>query len=174
MVPAVATLSELGRIQMVRSFGLVGQPCSPTHNEITMLACDLAESQTALVSLVDVDRNWFSGRENFVAVDQCRASSFCTHVIDQDGGSLWVTDAQQDPLFSENPLVTGAPFIRFYAGSPIIVLGEVVGALCVFDPDPKAHDPLLAARLNRLARIVAADLTALHRSKGVATLKSLG
>jgi GAF domain-containing protein len=139
-----------------------------------MLACDLAECRTSLVSLVDVDRNWFSGRENFEAVDQCRASSFCTHVVAQDGGSLWISDARQDPQFAENPLVTGAPHIRFYAGSPIIVLGEIVGAFCVFDPDPKAYDPLLAARLNRLARIVATDLTTLHRYMTVPRVESTG
>lgn len=160
-----SSISEARRVSMVRSFGLIGQPCSPMHNEITTLASDLAVAETALVSLVDSDRNWFSGRTNFEAVDQSRWASFCTHVVGHGQQPLWVEDSKQDYRFSGNPFVVGEPYIRFYAGFPIVVNGETVGALCVFDSKPKPYDELLAARLSRLAKIAAAGLSKRHESE---------
>lgn len=154
---------EASRVEMVRSFGLVGQPRVSLHDEVAALARDLAGVETALVSLVDSERNWFAGVANFPDPDQCRWSSFCTHVVADPERSMWIEDATLDFRFVDNPYVVGEPRLRFYAGIPILVNGYAVGSLCVLDSTPRAYDPALHARLSGLAKIVGADLATRHQ-----------
>ena len=121
---------------MVQSFGLVGQPRAALHDEVAALARDLAGVDTALVSLVSSDRNWFAGTANFPHSDQCRWTSFCTHVVADPDRPLWVEDAKLDFRFADNRYVVGEPYLRFYAGIPILVNGYAVGSLCVLDSTP--------------------------------------
>lgn len=148
---------------MVQSFGLVGQPRVSLHEEVAALARDLAGVETALVSLVSSERNWFAGVANFPDLDQCRWTSFCTHVVADPDRPLWVEDATLDFRFVDNRYVVGEPYVRFYAGIPILVNGYVVGSLCVLDSTPRPHDPVLVARLGGLAKIVGADLATRHQ-----------
>ena len=154
---------EACRVEMVQSFGLVGQPRAALHDEVAALARDLAGVDTALVSLVSSDRNWFAGTANFPHSDQCRWTSFCTHVVADPDRPLWVEDAKLDFRFADNRYVVGEPYLRFYAGIPILVNGYAVGSLCVLDSTPRPLDPVLAARLAGLAKIVGADLATRHQ-----------
>ena len=154
---------EASRVEMVESFGLVGQPRDPLHDEVAALARDLAGVHTALVSLVSRERNWFAGIANFSDPDQCRWTSFCTHVVADPDRPLWVEDAKLDFRFVDNLYVVGEPHLRFYAGVPILVNGYAVGSLCVFGSAPRPHDPVLLARLGGLAKIVGADLATRHQ-----------
>ncbi|HZV85515.1 MAG TPA: ATP-binding protein [Brevundimonas sp.] len=149
---------------MVQSFGLLNQPRPPQHDEIAALACELAGATWGAVTLVGDDRNWFSGALNYTEAEGCRWSSFCTHVVAHPDAVLWVTDAREDFRFAQNPYVVNAPQLRFYAGAPVLVNGLAIGAVCVFDPEPKAFDPALVKVLTRLASIVAEDLGARHQA----------
>lgn len=155
--------SESQRVEMVRSFGLINHPRESLHDEIASLARDLSGAEAGLVSLVDSERNWFAGVANFADADQCRWSSFCTHVVAEPDAPLWIEDAGLDFRFAANPLVVGAPYLRFYAGVPILVNGHAVGSLCVLDGKPKSPDPKIIARLQRLAMIVGDDLGHRHQ-----------
>ena len=105
---------ENSRVEMVRSFGLIGEPRPAIHDEVAALARDLSGASTALVSLVDSQRNWFAGIANFPDADQCRWDSFCTHVVAAPDELLWVEDARTDFRFANNPYVLIEPFLRFY------------------------------------------------------------
>ena len=148
---------------MVRSFGLLDQPRATLHDEVAALARDLSGAAAGLVTLVDSERNWFAGIANFPDSDQCRWTSFCTHVVARPGDMVWVADARLDFRFADNPYVVGEPHLRFYAGAPIVVNGYAVGTVCVLDRDPRPFDAALAGRLGRLANMIADDLAARHR-----------
>ncbi len=150
-------------MEMVRSFGLLDQPRATLHDEVAALARDLSGAAAGLVTLVDSERNWFAGIANFPDSDQCRWTSFCTHVVARPGDMVWVADARLDFRFADNPYVVGEPHLRFYAGAPIVVNGYAVGTVCVLDRDPRPFDAALAGRLGRLANMIADDLAARHR-----------
>ena len=154
---------ENSRVAMVRSFALIDRPRVALHDEVAALANDLAGTSTALISLVESERNWFAGAANFPDADQCRWSSFCTHVVADPDKPLWIEDARQDFRFANNRYVVGEPFLRFYAGMPIVVNDFGVGSLCVIDSAPRPYDPALTARLTRLARIIGDDLATRHQ-----------
>lgn len=158
---------ENSRVEMVRSFGLIGEPRPVIHDEVAALARDLSGATTALVSLVDSDRNWFAGIANYPDADQSRWESFCTHVVAAPDELLWVEDATKDSRFVENPYVVNGPFLRFFAGMPIVVNGFPVGSLCVVDSQPKAYDAVLAGQLQTLAKIVGDDLANRHQVRAL-------
>ncbi|GLS01683.1 hypothetical protein GCM10007859_16980 [Brevundimonas denitrificans] len=167
MITLPPTDREAHRVDMVRSFGLLDQIRSPLHDEICAHARSLAQTQSALIALVDSERAWFSGGANFEGEDTCRWSSFCTHVIAEPVEFLWVEDASKDFRFARIPRVRSSPHLRFYAGAPILVNGYAVGALCVFDAEPRPFDSVLSGQLSSLAKIVAEDLAARHRTQSI-------
>ncbi|MFN3669337.1 MAG: ATP-binding protein [Brevundimonas sp.] len=150
---------------MVQSFGLLDQPRAPQHDEVAALACDLTGARWGVISLVGREKNWFSGALNHDDVEGCRWTSFCTHVVANPDEVLWIADASADFRFAENTHVTGPPGIRFYAGAPVVVNGLAIGAVAVFDPEPKAFDAGLAKSLTRLSNIIAEDLAARHQAQ---------
>lgn len=158
---------EKNRVDMVRSFGLVDRPRAAVHDEVAALARDLAGSATGLVTLVGSETNWFAGRANFEASEQCRWTSFCTHVVSEPDQPLWIADATTDFRFAANPYVVGEPHLRFYAGVPIRVNGFAVGSLCVLDSRPRSHDPFLLDRLARLSVIAGDDLATRHQAQSM-------
>jgi PAS domain S-box-containing protein len=160
---------ESHRVEMVRSVGLLDRSRPPQHDEIAVLARELADTRWALVTLIDAERVWFSGVANHPGVDNCRWASFCTHVISDPGQTTWIADAREDFRFSSLESVTGDPGLRFYAGAPVVLNGHAVGTVCVFDPDPRPFDPVLSRSLARLATIVAEDLAGRHREQALRT-----
>ena len=107
--------------------------------------------KTVLISLIDHDRQWFKARIGLDAEQTPRDLSFCGHAI-LASEPLMVTDASRDPRFHDNPLVTGPPFIRFYAGEPLHASnGQAIGTLCLIDPSPRLLDLREGRQLNRLS-----------------------
>src|SRR5476649_243946 len=112
---------------------------APEHrfDRVTRLARRLFDVDFAIVSLVDAERQWFKSKQGLAVSETGRDVSFCGHAILQEQ-VLAVEDALRDPRFADNPLVTGAPHIRFYAGVPVKgPAGHPVGTLCVIGIRPR-------------------------------------
>ena len=147
-------LDEAGRLAALRQYKIVDTPPEPEFDHIVRLAADLFHVPTALVSLVDDDRQFFKARVGFEACDSSRKVSFCAHTLLKDD-VLVIPDAQVDPQFKDNALVTGAPFVRFYAGAPLKTpSGHRIGSLCIIDTMPRrpltTHEKGLLTGLARI------------------------
>ena len=117
----------------------------------------------AQVSLIDADRQWIKSSAGWPPLHSPRAVSFCSHAI-LGADVFHVSDAQADARFADNPLVTGDPRIRFYAGCPLRVEGHNLGALCLIDRQPRAFTEEERNLLVDLARMVEEELAAEHRA----------
>ncbi len=151
------TRSEPERLTALRSLGVLDSPRDPDLEALVREAAERFNAPIALVSLVDEHRQWFKARYGVEVSETPRSWSFCAHAIKQEAGTVFlVPNATCDPRFAQNPLVTGAVGIRFYAG---VVLadraGVKLGALCVMDTQPRPEpDPGDLDWLKLLARIV--------------------
>lgn len=149
---------EPDRLAALYRLDVLDTPPDEELDVITRLAADRFDTATALVSLVDADRQWFKSRHGLEASETCRRDSFCGHTI-VGKGVMVVPDAAADPRFAANPLVTGAPHIRFYAGAPLMLAdGHQVGTLCVIDPAPRDG---LSAREAEVLQLMARQVVAL-------------
>ena len=121
---------------MLRTFEILDTAPEKSTDELTQLAASIASTPIALISLVDESRQWFKARVGLEASETPREHSFyawCVYDVD----ALIVHDAHLDARFSENPLVTGKPGIRFYAGMPLMAEDSIcLGSLCVIDTVP--------------------------------------
>lgn len=128
---------EQKRLEALASTGLMDSPREQAFDNLALLAKRLCRTEIALVSLIDGHRQWFKSAVGFVQREIPRSQSFCAHAL---GGTtlLVVEDASQDRRFHDNPLVTGEPGIRAYAGAPLVLEpGVVIGTLCVIDLKPR-------------------------------------
>lgn len=146
--------NEDDRIYALRGFDVLDAAPDPVLDTITALAADIMDVPIALVSLVDVNRQWFASRVGLLAKETSRDISFCGHVV-AEGASLVVVDTYADVRFADNPLVTGDPHIRFYAGFPLRTTSGVdLGTLCAIDSAPRQPSERQLRALSRLARLV--------------------
>lgn len=150
--------SEARRLDVLLSLSVLDTEAEVEFDQLTKLTRSMANAEIALISLVDRDRQWFKSRAGLDAAETPRDIAFCAHAILQKRG-LWVADARIDDRFKENPLVLGPPFIRFYAGTPLIIANERIGTLCVLDSKPRDYDEHLAAQLAMVAEIVVQKLS---------------
>ena len=132
---------ERRRIAALRSFELLDTPFEARFDRVVRVAARIFGSPIALISLVDVERQWFKAAYGLDVRETERSISFCTHAIKQTNVFV-VPDAALDDRFAGNPLVTGDPRIRFYAGAPLITSdGDAIGTLCVIDKVPWSEFP---------------------------------
>ncbi|NML42333.1 response regulator [Ramlibacter sp. G-1-2-2] len=126
----------------------------PVFDALVRIAAAVCGTPIALISLLDEDRQWFKANTGLDGVEETpRSLAFCDHAIRSDA-VMEVQDATRDARFEANPLVTGAPHIRFYAGAPITMpTGERIGTLCVIDRQPGALHPEQLAALRDLAAV---------------------
>ena len=158
MQPPAIPHDERERQAALDAYGVLDTPPDAAFDGVVRIAAHIAGSPIALVSLVDRDRQWFKARCGLEASETSRDVSFCGHVV-ASGELLEVPDARDDPRFADNPLVTDAPAIRFYAGIPLRTPGgHVVGTLCVIDRVPRALDAVQRELLAVLARQVVDQL----------------
>ncbi|RXQ98936.1 sensor domain-containing phosphodiesterase [Pseudoxanthomonas composti] len=129
-------LDETLRLDALRRLCLLDTPADQMFDLITQLAARYLQVPIALVSLIDEHRQWFKSRVGLDVPQTPRSQAFCAYAI-HSPDLMVVPDATLDPRFCDNPLVTGPPFIRFYAGAPLLTDdGASLGTLCVIDTEP--------------------------------------
>ena len=160
-VPARLPTNEAQRLRSLYSLGILDTSPQERFDRLTRLACRLFDVKIALVSLVDSDRQWFKSKVGLDVTETPREHSFCSHAILGEDVMV-VPDALADARFRDNPLVTGSPDIRFYAGCPIKAPdGAALGTLCVISDQPRDLDPEDERVLRDLAGTVEEELKAL-------------
>ena len=150
--------NESQRLASLAALGVLYTPAEERYDRITRLASRVLDVPMALVSLVDERVQWFKSAQGLEATETPREVSFCGHAILGDE-TFVVEDAMSDARFADNPLVTGAPDIRFYAGHPVRTAdGMAVGTLCILGTEPRAFAETERATLRDLAALVEAEL----------------
>ncbi len=150
--------TEAARLQILRDYNILDTPLESEFDDFTLLAAQICGTPIALISLIDEERQWFKSRLGLDVAETCRDAAFCAHALHHTEVFL-VPDAQKDPRFYDNPLVTGEPFVRFYAGAPLLTAGgHALGTLCVIDQEPRTLSVAQQNALQALARQVIARL----------------
>lgn len=128
---------EAKRMANLYQFGILDSRFEDRFDRLTRIASAIFGTPIALISLVDKDRQWFKSATGLDVRQIARDISFCTHAI-QSPEVFMVNDAHEDSRFKSNPLVTGDPHVRFYAGAPLISQkGYALGTFCVIDKAPR-------------------------------------
>jgi PAS domain S-box-containing protein len=149
---------EPARLAALRACNVLDTEREDGFDQLTLLAANLCHAPIALISLVDEHRQWFKSAVGISAKEHPRDMAFCAHAILERGFTV-VPDAAADPRFATNPLVTGEPHIRFYAGAPLVTSeGHALGTLCVIDTVPRTLSPSELAALSLLSKQVVAHL----------------
>ena len=161
-LPAPGLCGDSERLAVLAGFGFDSLAQDEELSAIAAFAARLCAAPIALISIVEEHRQRFIAGLGLDAEETPRSQSFCAHAMLRDDLMI-VTDAAIDPLFASNPLVTGDPGVRFYAGAPLISSeGAPIGALCVIDtvPRPAGLGELEQEGLRVLARNVMRRLEA--------------
>ena len=129
--------AERDRVATLKGYGIMDSPNEPEFDIIVRETKQALGAPIVLVSLLDEHRQWFKARIGLDVTETPRCISFCTHAL-MGPSVLVIPDARADERFADNPLVTGAPHIRFYAGAPLTAdNGRRLGTLCVIDIVPR-------------------------------------
>ncbi len=153
---------ESERLEALHSLNILDTPPEERFDRITRLATKLFKVPIAIVTLVDSNRQWFKSAQGLSVSETPRSISFCGHAILQDE-LLLINDAQLDPRFADNPLVTGDPFIRFYAGQPLKNSnGLKLGTLCLIDSNYRDLNAEEQQSFRDLAALVENELNSIQ------------
>ncbi|MES2704646.1 MAG: PAS domain S-box protein [Bacteroidota bacterium] len=132
----LAQQNEQNRLKALKLYGILDTLPEEEFDNITHLASEICQTPIALISLVDENRQWFKSRVGLDVGETNRDIAFCAHAINDDA-IFEVDNPDEDARFAGNPLVTGYPFVRYYAGAPIINKdGHRLGTLCVINSQP--------------------------------------
>eukprot|EP00882_Tetradesmus_deserticola_P000798 GHRQ01000869.1.p1 GENE.GHRQ01000869.1~~GHRQ01000869.1.p1 ORF type:complete len:829 (+),score=338.09 GHRQ01000869.1:201-2489(+) len=160
-IGADAPVCELQRMQHLNNLGILYTEPEQRFDDITKLCCMVFKVPIALVSLVDEKVQWFKSVQGLPGVDRTtRPTSFCAWtLLPQNPEALVVEDAQRDARFKDNPLVVGAPYIRFYGGCPLVCSnGLRLGSLCIIDVKPRTFDAESCNMLANMAEMVVREI----------------
>jgi PAS domain S-box-containing protein len=147
--------NETERLAALERLEILDSLPQQAFEDITALASIICGTPIALISLVDNERQWFKSRVGLDATETSREVAFCAHAILKPGEVMVVQDATRDKRFRDNPLVTEAPDIRFYAGAPIVTEGgHALGTVCVIDRQCRELSAAQIAALRALSRLV--------------------
>lgn len=151
--------NELDRLTALLEYDVLDSMPEQCYDDLTAIAAHICGTPIALISLLDGDRQWFKSRYGIDTTETPRDYAFCAHAILTPDQALVVPDALEDERFRENPLVTGDPHIRFYAGTPLVnAEGMALGTLCAIDSQPRQLSKTQIASLQALGRQAIAQL----------------
>ena len=163
---------EAHRLDTLESYRVMDTPTERSFDNLVQLAADHFDVPISMVSLIDADRQWFKASVGLELKQTAREQAFCSHAILRPDEVFVVEDAKDDIRFSNNPLVTSYPAVRFYAGAPIRAEnGQPLGTLCVIDNKPRCLDEAGRRFLGRLAAS-AGSMLELHRKNLVLSVTS--
>lgn len=146
---------EKARLEVLKSYEILDSPSDDDYNSITFLASEIFNAPISLISLVDEERQWFKSKIGLDISETERDISFCTHAIHTSDEVYVIEDARKNPMFQNNPLVTGKPDIVFYAGAPLVDSdGYVIGTLCIIDTKERSFSTQESQKLKILANQV--------------------
>lgn len=150
---------ETARLKSLHSLRILDTPEEGRFDRLTRMAKRIFGVEISLVSLVDSERQWFKSKQGLTACETSRDISFCGHAI-LEKEVLIVSDAAEDIRFADNPLVTGEPAIRFYAGCPLSdPHGFQIGTLCIIDSEPRGMTDDEVETLRDLAGMVEDEIS---------------
>jgi PAS domain S-box-containing protein len=156
---------EQRRLNALKLYDILDTLPEKEYDDITRLAAEICQTPIALISLVDANRQWIKSRFGLELEETDREVSFCAHAI-KDEHIFEVADATADTSFANNPLVTGAPYIRYYAGAPLITSeGYRLGTLCVINSTPHKLGENQKRSLQILAQSVMSLLDLRYKQK---------
>jgi PAS domain S-box-containing protein len=151
--------NEAQRLETLRGYDVLDTPPESAFDDLALLAAQICHVPIALISLVDENRQWFKSAIGVSATETSRDVAFCAHTILNPDELFEVRDAQLDPRFADNPLVTADPHIRFYAASPLVAPdGLALGTLCVIDRVPRVLSAEQQTGLRALSHTIIAQL----------------
>lgn len=157
--------NEERRLLTLNKYSVLDSLPESDYDFICSMASNICNTPISLISLVDKDRQWFKSSVGLEVSETDREFSFCAHAICESSEVMVVEDARKDDRFKDNRLVTGEPFIRFYAGVPLnSEEGHSLGTLCVIDTKPRYLDQKQISLLKSLAQQVM-NLLELRRNK---------
>jgi signal transduction histidine kinase len=158
MKEAPPTTDEEARLLALYEYEVLDTEAEKAFDDLTLLASTLCDKPITLISLIDPNRQWFKSKVGLDAQETTRDIAFCAHAIHEQA-IFEVEDTLEDERFFDNPLVTSAPNIRFYAGTPLITPdGHAIGTLCVIDEKPNKLNAVQRQALEVLGRSVISQL----------------
>lgn len=158
MIPAPTPADEIERLAELRALQVLDTPPEHRFDRLVELAVRLFDVPIGYIALIDADRQWFKAKCGLTVDETGREVSFCGHAIMQKE-PLIIPDARLDERFHDNPLVTGDPYLRFYAGHPLAgPAGHNVGTFCLADRRPRTLDERELALLDELAGLAEHEL----------------
>ena len=156
------TESEQRRLRTLEQYDVLDAPPTEAFDRITRLATRLFDVPVALINFIDQEEQWCLSTCGLDLTRTSLEASFCVHTIDQTGVMV-IEDAKKDERFADNPLVTGKPHVRFYAGAPLTAPnGYRLGALCLLDDDPRTFTTEDQKTLADLAGVVMDEINLRH------------
>jgi signal transduction histidine kinase len=153
MKTAPKPVNEIERLAALLEYNLLDTMSEADYDDITNIAAEICNMPTSLISIIDKERQWFKSKVGMEPQETSRDVAFCAHAILNPEEMLIVKDPANDDRFHDNPLVTGAPHIGFYAGVPLVNnRGNALGTLCVMDNKPNDLTEEQKQTLKALAR----------------------
>ncbi|KMO73361.1 GGDEF domain-containing protein [Mycolicibacterium chubuense] len=151
--------NEDKRMQVLADYKILDSLPEQAYDDFAKLASAICGTPIALITLVDDHRQWFKAKVGLGVSETPRSEAFCAHAIIDPGQVMTVEDATLDERFAANPLVTGDPGIRFYAGAPLVApTGEALGTICVIDREPRSLSETQREALEILSREIIVQL----------------
>ncbi len=158
MIKAPQTPDEKARLAALYEYDVLDTDAERVFDDLTELASEICETPIALISLIDPNRQWFKSKVGIDAEETSRDIAFCAHAI-HDREIFEIEDTHLDERFHDNPLVTGQPCIRFYAGAQLVTPdGYAIGTLCAISDQPKKLNDQQRKALQTLSREVISQL----------------
>lgn len=173
--------NEAERLHALKSLKILNSSHEERFDRVTRMARRMFGVPISLVTLIDEDRQWFKSKQGLDVSETSRDISFCGHAINETGLFI-IPDALEDERFFDNPLVTSAPNIRFYAAYPLKLReGLNIGSLCLIDQKPKEMEEedkqlledlgvMIEQEIKSIQLATLDDLTLISNRRGFLTL----